>query len=355
MSGIVAPLRHENVALTALRGLAALWVVGHHMSFELGYAGYPFATAFFSPGDAAVDIFFVLSGFIMTAVHRDLTRDGLGDFFTRRVFRIYPMHLTVLAALVALALWGLLVHGAPPADRWSALPLVAMLVQPIFIHGPTWNVASWSLSAEMVCYLVFPLAVVLVRRIEPVGIALFVLVLGVIEWHTWSPLPWSWPPFERGLEGFALGMLVQQAAVQLPRFGFRFASVIEVAALLGIILVLGFVYHGIKDVPIFAALLIFGLASETGLLARALRFGVFVWLGRISFSVYLLHGMLLALAFGYLPPARLPFAHEAQGLVWAGGITAIILALATVTWLTVEEPARRFGGRIARRRSLAAA
>jgi peptidoglycan/LPS O-acetylase OafA/YrhL len=344
-----APLRHENLALTSVRGLAALWVVGHHMSFELGYVGYPFASAFFSPGDAAVDIFFVLSGFVMTAVYRDLTRDGLADFFTRRVFRIYPLHLTVLLALVALALWQGWTYGAPPFGAWSALPLVAILVQPIFIHGPTWNVVSWSLSVEMVCYLLFPLGLVLVRRMELVGIALIVLVLAVMEWHTWSSLPWGWPPFKRGIAGFALGMLVQQATAQLPRFSRRVASVIELAGLLGMIFVLRWVFHGIKDVPICAAVLILGLASETGIVARVLRQRVFVGLGRLSFSIYLLHATVLTLFFAYLPPSRLPFGHDTQGLVWAAGVTAVICGLATLTWRWVEEPARRLGSRVARR------
>ncbi|WP_284947562.1 acyltransferase family protein [Acidisoma cladoniae] len=345
-----APLRGENRALTSVRGLAALWVVGHHISFELGYVGYPFARAFFAPGDAAVDIFFVLSGFVMMAVHRDLTRAGLGDFLTRRIFRIYPLHLTVLLALAALALWGQVVHGIPAADPWWALPLVAALLQPIFIHGPSWNVASWSLSVEMVCYLLFPLGLLWVRRLELVGIAMIVLILAVMEWHTWSSLPWGWPPFRRGIAGFALGMLAQQATVQLPRFGLRTASIVELAGLLGMIFVLRYVLHGIKDVPMCAAVLILGLASETGIVARLLGHRVFVGLGRISFSVYLLHGTLLALFFAYLPPSRLPFGHDAQGLVWAAGVTAVICGLGTITWRFVEEPARHLGRRLTQRR-----
>jgi peptidoglycan/LPS O-acetylase OafA/YrhL len=318
------------------------------MQFDLGVAGYPFAGWLFRPGWLAVDIFFMLSGYVITAVHRDLTLPGVGDFFIRRVFRIYPMHLAVLAAIVALTVWsegGFLAHGA--YDRWRDLPIVALLLGPYFIHGLTWNIVSWSVAVELPCYLLFPLAIMPLRRLETIGTAAILLAAATIEWHVESAWVWGWPALARALAGFALGMVLQQMSGLVPRPGVRSASLVEVGALLGAVLAIASGH--IRFVPLCGAALIWALGSEHGIVAGLLRARGCVWLGRISFSVYLLHPTLIGLAFVWMPPARLPFGHQAQAVIWGAGVVALILAVATITFHGIEEPARRFGIRLARR------
>jgi peptidoglycan/LPS O-acetylase OafA/YrhL len=342
------PLRHHNLPLTSIRGLAALWIVGHHLQFELAWIGYPFAGWLFRPGYVAVDIFFVLSGFVITAVHRDLTRAGLADFLLRRLFRIYPLHLFVLAVILGLWIWGEIQFGAhDPTETLRDLPIVALLLQPYFIHGLTWNTASWSIGVEILCYTLFPLALLAVRRLEPIGCAAILLMMAAIERHVHSELVWGWPAVARGLAGFGLGMVVQQMAVLMRPPRASVASLIEFGALLGILLAV--VFRDLRVIPLFGALLIWGLAAERGIAARALRAGWCVWLGRISFSLYLLHPTLVGLAFVWLPPNHLPFGHNLQAMVWTLGILALLLAVSTLTWRWVEEPARRLGVRLAKR------
>ncbi len=351
MSGqTAAPLRHHNLPLTAIRGFAALWVVGHHLQFELALIGYPAAGWLFRPGDVAVDIFFVLSGFVITAVHRDLTAAGIGDFFLRRIFRLYPLHLFVLAVIMGLWLWGEARFGAhDPTERLRDLPIVMLLLQPYLIHGLTWNTVSWSIGVELLCYALFPLVIGGVRRLEFIGCALILLMMAAIERHVQSELIWGWPAIARGLAGFGLGMAVQQMTglVRPPRP--RAASLIELGALLGILLaVLG---HDGRIIPLLAAVLIWALAAERGVIAHGLRAGWCVWLGRISFSVYLIHPTLIALAFVWVPPGRLGLGHTADGLVWTLLMVGLLLGLATVTWAFVEEPGRRLGVRLAKQRN----
>jgi peptidoglycan/LPS O-acetylase OafA/YrhL len=336
-----APLRHHNLPLTSIRGFAALWVVGHHLQFELGYIGYPFAGWLFKPGYVAVDIFFVLSGFVITAVHRDLTRATLGDFFLRRIFRIYPLHLFVLAVILGLWIWGDMRFGAhDPTEPLRDLPIVMLLLQPYLIHGLTWNTVSWSIGVEMLCYLGL-------RRLEPVGAVLMLIMMAAIERHVHSELIWGWPAVARGLAGFGLGMVLQQMAALLRRPRAVTASLIELAALGGILLAV--VFRDLRLIPLCAAALIWGLAAERGVVARVLGFGWCVWLGRISFSVYLIHPTLIGLAFVWFPPARLHLGHGAEGILWPLLVVALLLAVATATWRWVEEPARRFGIRLAKR------
>jgi peptidoglycan/LPS O-acetylase OafA/YrhL len=345
-----APLRHHNLPLTAIRGFAALWVVGHHLQFELGTIGYRAAGWLFKPGYVAVDIFFVLSGFVITAVHRDLTRSGLQDFFLRRIFRVYPLHLFVLAMILGLWIWGEIRFGAhDPTEQLRDLPIVALLLQPYLIDGLTWNTVSWSIGVEMLCYALFPLAIIGIRRLEPIGAVLVLLMMAAIERHAHSELIWGWPAILRGLAGFGLGMVVQQMTVLLPRPAWRMASLIEAAAVFGI---LGAVLlRDLRVIPLFAAALIWGLAAERGIVARGLGARWCVWLGRISFSVYLIHPTLIGLAFVWLPPARLHLGHAANGIVWTTAVVGLLLAVATLSWALVEEPARRYGIRLAKRRA----
>jgi peptidoglycan/LPS O-acetylase OafA/YrhL len=346
-----APLRHHNLPLTSIRGFAALWVVGHHLQFELGYIGYPFAGWLFKPGYVAVDIFFVLSGFVITAVHRDLTRATLGDFFLRRIFRIYPLHLFVLAVILGLWIWGDIRFGAhDPTEQLRDLPIVILLLQPYLIHGLTWNTVSWSIGVEMLCYALFPLAVLGIRRLEPVGAVLVLIMMAALERHVHSELIWGWPAIARGLAGFGLGMVLQQLTALLRRPRPATASLIELAALGGILLAV--VLRDLRVIPLCAAALIWGLAAEQGVVARFLCAGWCVWLGRISFSVYLIHPTLIGIAFVWFPPARLHLGHGADGIVWPLLVVALLLAVATVTWRWVEEPARRFGIRLARRHAV---
>jgi peptidoglycan/LPS O-acetylase OafA/YrhL len=348
LSDPAAPLRHHNLPLTSIRGFAALWVVGNHLQFELAYIGYPFAGWFFRPGYMAVDIFFVLSGFVITAVHRDLARAGLGDFFLRRIFRLYPLHLFVLAVILGLWLWSEARYGThDPTERLRDLPIVVLLLQPYFIHGLTWNTVSWSIGVELLCYALFPLVIGGVRRLEFAGCALVLLMMAAIERHVHSEMVWGWPAVARGLAGFGLGMAVQQMTVLARSPRRRAASLVEICALLGILLAILSGY--LRIIPLLAALLIWALAAERGVVARALGAGWCVWLGRISFSVYLIHPTLIDLAFVWLPPGRLGLGHAADGVVWTLLVLSLLLGTATMTWAWVEEPARRFGVRLAQR------
>lgn len=343
------PLRHQNRALTSLRGLAALWVVGLHLQFGLGLLGFPAGAALFKPGYLAVDIFFVLSGFVITAVHRDLAGPGAARaFLVKRIFRIYPLHLFVLGLLLALWLWEVWrTGGHDPNQRLADLPVVALLLQPYLIHGLTWNTVSWSIGVEMLCYLLFPFGLRLLRPRPLPGTLLLLLLACLWERHAHSEMVWGWPAIQRGLAGFTLGMLLQQTSALLPRLSARAADLLGIAACAGLLIALAI--HTPQDVPLWAALLILALAAEGGRLSTLLGRAPFYWLGQISFSIYLLHPTIASLGFVFLPPASLHLGPIATPLVWSALILAIILSLATVTWVFVEEPARRCGGRLARK------
>src|SRR6202161_3995096 len=113
-------------------------------------------------GYLGVELFFVLSGFILCPVYLDQVADGgfrYGSFLWARLARIYPLHLATLAGIGAMALAALAAGRVidPNILSWSSLPANLLLVQ-AWGYAPQagWNHPSWSISAEWFAYLSFP-------------------------------------------------------------------------------------------------------------------------------------------------------------------------------------------------------
>jgi peptidoglycan/LPS O-acetylase OafA/YrhL len=145
--------------LTALRFYAAFVVFSlhAHMLPGLGWLGHPHAEL---QGRLGVSVFFVLSGFIMTYVYYgedkwEPTRANAGRFLIARVARIFPLHLLTMLVCIPL---GLKSNTSPV--EWKYLPIHIGLLQewsPIGYPGPGPNKVSWTLSVEMLFYVLTPL------------------------------------------------------------------------------------------------------------------------------------------------------------------------------------------------------
>ncbi len=145
-------------ALTALRFIAAMWVVSYDYWADLT-AVTPHLV---SKGYLGVELFFVLSGFILSHVYLQ----GFGernfryaDFLWARLARVYPVHLATLLGMGGL-IGGATLLGIQAGDKalvWSSLPAQLTLTQAwgLGLHGG-WNHPSWSISAEWFAYLSFP-------------------------------------------------------------------------------------------------------------------------------------------------------------------------------------------------------
>lgn len=346
-------MRQESVPLTSIRGFAALWVALMHFQLGMADVGYSLWPGLAHYGYAGVDIFFILSGFILAAVYRGIAWRNLAAFLTRRAFRVYPMHLAVLGGMVLLWLDAYLrfgVHNEAQQLRW--LPVFALLLQPFVYHRLMWNAVAWSISVELVCYLLFPLAIMALRHARLFVLVPIILILGAIEHHLqiYDLYVWGDGAVARGLVGFGLGMALRLASERLPVPAAWLTSLGELIGLGGIVFcasmspTLDFGH----DIPQCAALLILCLSYDSGLVARVLHARWCLWFGRISFSLYLMHENVIGVAWTRYPASRLPFSHDINGLVWTLGVLGLCLALSTVTWLVIEEPFRRLGGRLAR-------
>ncbi|HLL31773.1 MAG TPA: acyltransferase, partial [Allosphingosinicella sp.] len=196
MSGAPVEPRADLPALTGIRGLAAWFVVLYHI--RLGAVPYlPDGANFaLSKGYLAVDLFFMLSGFVLWLNYADrLRRDGIGavpKYLARRVARVWPLHLFILALTVIFAA-GLAAAGKLNPDHypWAELPLHMLLIHNWGFTGAlTWNDPSWSISGEAGAYLLFPLIVLGAdwRRLSP---ALAIAALLLLALLLWAVMGWN--------------------------------------------------------------------------------------------------------------------------------------------------------------------
>ncbi|MGZ8364295.1 MAG: acyltransferase family protein [Caulobacteraceae bacterium] len=154
-------MRAEHLkSLTSLRFFAAMWVVL--------YAFWPNLTSDAAPGLVArgslgVEVFFILSGFILCHVYLPAWEAGrftYGKFLWARIARVYPLHLATLVGIGAIA--GAALFAGMPVDKnilaWDALPANLTMTNAWGLAKTAgWNHPSWSISAEWLAYLSFPL------------------------------------------------------------------------------------------------------------------------------------------------------------------------------------------------------
>ena len=156
-----ARLAIRGGALDLLRLLASLLIVIYHYGAESPMRIERFGQVF-SRGFLATDFFLMLSGYVLGRAYGASTLSGRvshGRFWLRRVGRVWPGHLVVLAMMAGLVLVlnavGTDAHK-PSRFAWDQLPVQALLIHAWGFNSDGWNLPSWSLSALVVCYALFP-------------------------------------------------------------------------------------------------------------------------------------------------------------------------------------------------------
>jgi peptidoglycan/LPS O-acetylase OafA/YrhL len=339
----------EIAPLTSIRGVAALWVVAFHLVKDLSRHGVvlapdgSFASRVLLAGVFRVDIFFILSGFIIARTYGSLTAAGIPDFLFKRWARLYPLHLIVLALMVP-AVFVMRSLGLIPEDpaffAYSVLPYHFTLTFTWFSLPTAWNAPAWSLSVEWLNYAIFPMLLMLSRRLPaPVRIVLALLsAVALVAIPQFVGLDNTGPrAIERGLLGFTTGVLIQSFAPS----GFAVPLLPSASVtLLAMMLALS------SQPPVLAPLVIavmipaFAGVSRDPLIA-ALSAPIPIWLGRISYSIYLLHFPLL---LAWVNLLRLPFfaTHSLLSMaVFIGSYLAVLLAVSHISYGLIEVRARR--------------
>ncbi|HEY6966287.1 MAG TPA: acyltransferase [Burkholderiales bacterium] len=353
-------------SLDGLRGVAILLVLlWHYYACEivttddgiLGVARQSLSLAW-----SGVDLFFVLSGFLIGGILIDRRESAnyFRVFFMRRVCRIFPLYFLVLGLYVAVAASGAL---AAPSFRWllaDPLPLwsyasftqnVAMAVYQTY--GAGWLGVTWSLAIEEQFYLVLPFVVFLLpRRALALALLLGIAAAPVLQFfwpgfHAFVNAPWR---ADTLLSGAMLAFLVRQPAfVASMRARPDLLRALLVALSLGAVL-LSAVPEAFGSLKYFwlaglcATLLLTAYLGTEPWLVRCLESRPLVWFGQVSFAVYLLHQVVSGLVHGYLGHDQ----PQIRTLADAGFTLlalAITLALAALSYRWIEQPFVRYGHR----------
>jgi peptidoglycan/LPS O-acetylase OafA/YrhL len=358
-----------------MRGVAVLMVLAFHflhVDGEGGAAERALLSASRS-GWAGVDLFFVLSGFLITGILLD-ARGGPGyfrAFYARRVLRIFPLYYAYLAVLflaVPLLLPSLDVKPETQGWLWTYLGNVLFAREGGF-HASPYTGHFWSLAVEEQFYLAWPLLVWLLprRRLALVCLGLvagaFALRLGIHRTTFNATAAYVLTPAR--MDALALGALVAVAAREpawWPRVrrGAPWLLAASSAAVAAVWFRQGGLFGGDPVVQVwafgplaagFAALLVLALDGEgTSRLSRALRNRTLRGAGKYSYGLYVLHyPIFLALeaaGFTSLALAGATGSRLLGVLAFAGVAGAATLAAALLSWNLLEKPFLRWKDRV---------
>jgi peptidoglycan/LPS O-acetylase OafA/YrhL len=283
-SGETSPEPRRITRLDGLRGVAACAVAFCYHTQDLFVVGAfdhmgPVVRWFHEWGWSFVDLFFVISGYVFAHVYLDgrlQSRTGMSAFVVARIARLYPLHLLTLFVCAAL-FW-----DAPRNTLLTFIGHLFMLQGVLGPEGRGFNGPSWSISVEILCYMIFAAAASSSRRTlylvtaAAIGITLgHFLILGE------PGGPWSGDLIPRGLLGFFVGQVLWHMRGPLARVP---TPVLAAMFAIGIFIDVG---------PLSPVLPLTILAWPAALLLTlrltAMESAPLRWLGDRSYSIYLVH------------------------------------------------------------------
>jgi peptidoglycan/LPS O-acetylase OafA/YrhL len=355
--------------LDVLRGACALLVVFYHVPFR--HPGFEWGG--FRNGSLFVDFFFVLSGFIMFHNYRSLPAwSDVRRFMGLRFFRVYPLHLVMIAVFGAyetlqyalVQLYHLSTNTPPFSENnWSALLLNLILLNGVGIVPLTFNVPSWSISVEFWTYAMFGVSVFALGARRAALLAVFLgIALGSLALLATRPVPGLTLHSElflpRCMFGFFLGAALRMSFTRplaLETANSLLGNIAQWASLMLAVGLVSVVTNQTRWLELFTpfafALMIacFVAWPNTGLI-RFANSGPLLWLGKVSYSIYMVHmivllviGAVLRVVFHAPLEGETIRVNEGFGSVALLVSIASVLVLAAITHRFVEEPGRRFG------------
>ncbi len=348
-------------SVQALRGIAAFLVLifhGHALQLASGQSRSGALGMFWEQGYAGVDLFFVISGFIMVYVTQTVvpSATSAGQFLYARMARIYPLWW-VFASLMGVYFW--VSYGQPAApDRVSGDEVSAYLIKSFLLlpqqQMPVLGL-GWTLIHEMLFYVIFALGLLVSRRLLPVWLGIWAILIVLVSFgdapsnHVKNMSELLTSPLN--LE-FILGAIAALTYLRLktPK-GSLFLAV-------GVIGFTAALLIGVTETPglfVWKRVLVYGVPGAILLLGAVLmeregRLSVPGWLSRIgdwSYSLYLVH-MLVLLALrrfwksaDEILPSALKFGADGalDNILFMGLGIALSLLASFVSFHVIERPA----------------
>ena len=354
-------------SLTPLRGIAALLVVlFHYQAFSIMH-GFPglldqINSQFITKGYLWVDFFFILSGFVISHVYGEKlkarSKGVIKNYLWARFSRLYPLHIFVML-LLAIQMIGLNLLYPVYAVGWNAVntfyafPIHLFFLQTSgLIDSYSWNVASWSVAAEWWTYIVaIGLIPLLNRGSVRYTILAFILALSGMVFITYQTPDYTLNAIfalgtVRCIFGFTIGIGLYQAYKSLlNRKSIWAKDWFLYVILICLIAILNFGIYDVVVIPFFGAFILC-TSLNTGLPYKLLNTKPLVFLGDISYSIYLIHIFWLFfywmwLDLYYIPnyPGVMPAFWD--NLLWITILMTLIISTSAFTYKFVELKAQK--------------
>ena len=327
--------------IDGLRALAVLPVLLYH----IGFAG-------FSGGFVGVDIFFVISGYLITSIilkEKSQDKFSLADFYERRARRILPALLAVILVSICLSYFWM-APGQMKEFGLSAVSAIVFISNVFFWkHSSYFDAASeempllhtWSLAVEEQYYIVFPLFILLTWRF---GFrAMFSMIIGMLL-ISLALSEWGWRNHNTAnffLIPFRAWEILAGSVCAFILFKRKQINANEILSAVGAAAVIASVFVFSHQtpfpslytlLPVGGAVLLILFCTPATLTGKLLSSRVMVFLGLISYSLYLWHQPLLAFY-------RMRFMDE-YTLVHQSGILGFAIVLGYLSWKFIETPFR---------------
>lgn len=370
--------------LTSLRGIAAILVAVLHFHFFLGplmpYNNALLIDKFY----LMVDLFFILSGFIMCYVYEDkfyfdVKKLDYKNFLIARLARIYPLHVLTLLAEILIFLFILTIgkYDFLPLPNQNRYNIYAIFTNLTFLHTVgihdfvSWNSPSWSLGAEWWAYVLFPFLFVGFKKLK-YSKWYFGLVITIAGWWLVEFVLAGMEPFMhfppnpnkrslnviwhygsiRGIVGFIAGMVVWQLYAQS-----KFKKALSngwVLLMFGVLSVMSMQFNWYDTITVLCfSIIILSSAYGSYGINRFFSFKPLKRLGDWSFSIYLWHMVIVNLVLLFYiskltEPAKVfllrPFKQEGSHTILVL-LVLFLLITSLVGWLSfryIETPTRRW-------------
>jgi peptidoglycan/LPS O-acetylase OafA/YrhL len=353
--------RHRYAVLDSYRFIAALGIVAYH--FESHFSIFlPHPSHKLENLQTLVDFFFVLSGFVLMHTYGERI-DGVaryGDFLRKRFARVYPLQFATL--MLCVLLYAVVTSLRIPVRDPSIIDMHLLLPNLLLVQAwgltdhPGLNSPSWSISAEAFVYLLFPLFVIVARRLRPaLTLGLAVLIVVAVETaRRANGLPsGSLATFDfgmiRAVPMFLAGIAVYRIVVTRP---LRPMSWLIPHALFGVIVVMM-----LLKAPAYAIDGLYPLL--VALIALAERGGRRTWLasplvtqlGNASFAIYMIHTFIQIACVGLVRHMGWTSVPALIAVSFAGGAVIVLCGVASSHGF--ETPMRRWLSGSSRPRGLA--
>lgn len=274
-----------NPALDGLRAVAIATVLGFHCTIP-GFGG----------GHVGVDLFFVLSGYLITALLVEEQRQGgidVGRFYLRRLLRLYPALLILVVVYLAVA--PTLLPKEPHALMATLAATYTMDYGLAFQRLPPTIGHTWSLGVEEKFYLLWPLLLPLLLRARRPLVWLLGAFAVTTAWRYAVAGQWGWLQayfsFDTRVSGIVLGAVAALRPTMMPRWLVKVAVVALVINIAAPSLPFHWLIAGITWRTTLAELCAFVLVSHVAAHPQSpwLASGPMVWFGRLSYGIYLWH------------------------------------------------------------------